>query len=315
VSGAIALVGSGGFTPGLESVDRELLAATGRRRPRVVVLTVVAKAKEREEAKRTAEMGRQHFAALGAEVEPVALATPADADDPANAQAVGEADLVYIVARRSEPVCRSLTGSAVGRAIGVMYDRGGTIAACEGAAVALGEYRLGPRRRIGWPFGARPGLGLLPGVAIVPTYESRPEVLRLPPILRAPRGTLVVGIDRETALLGDGLAWQVQGRGRVTVWRGRRRIRHRDGDILRFDGLHAPVVTGGAPAPDTAVQAAVAPSGKREAGRRPTGANGDSPRAAGEPGDAPRGDTSRAPGARVPVADRDRGREEMFVDS
>src|SRR3972149_6871647 len=38
MKGAIALVGSGEFTPALEAIDRELLAATGRARPRGAVL-------------------------------------------------------------------------------------------------------------------------------------------------------------------------------------------------------------------------------------------------------------------------------------
>lgn len=232
VGGSIALVGSGPFTSALESIDRELLAATGRRRPRVVILAVTMA--DPAEGRRVAEMGRQHFAALGAEVEPVALGPEGEADDPANGQAVGEADLVYLVGSRADDVQAGLAGSAVGLALEEMHRRGGTLAACAAAATALGGLRLGPWARPGWPFRSRAGLGLLPGIAVVPSYDARPEVLRLPPILRAPRGAVVVGIDRETALLGDGLAWQVQGRGRVTVWRGRRRSRHRDGDIVRL---------------------------------------------------------------------------------
>src|SRR3970040_22647 len=38
MKGAIALVGSGEFTSALEAIDRALLAATGRGRPRVAVL-------------------------------------------------------------------------------------------------------------------------------------------------------------------------------------------------------------------------------------------------------------------------------------
>jgi cyanophycinase-like exopeptidase len=233
VSGAIALVGSGEFTPALESIDRELLAATGRRRPRVVIVAVAAG--QAEAAERVAEIGRQHFAALGAEVEPLAIHESTSANDPANAQAVGEADLVYLVGPRSNALCGTLAGSSVGRSMSEMNRRGGAIAGCGAGAIALGAHELGLRRRIGWPFRVRAGLGLVPGVAIMPAYDARPEVLRLPPILRAPRGTLVLGIDRETALLGDGALWQVQGRGRVTVWHGRRRSRHRDGEILRID--------------------------------------------------------------------------------
>ena len=38
MDGLIALVGSGEFTPAMAEVDRELLAATGRDRPRVAIV-------------------------------------------------------------------------------------------------------------------------------------------------------------------------------------------------------------------------------------------------------------------------------------
>ena len=47
-------------------------------------------------------------------------------------------------------------------------------------------------------------------------------------------GALVVGIDEDTAIVGRDGAWQVQGRGRVTVWRGRRRERHGAGSAVSF---------------------------------------------------------------------------------
>jgi cyanophycinase-like exopeptidase len=43
-----------------------------------------------------------------------------------------------------------------------------------------------------------------------------------------------LGIDEETALVGRDGSWQVQGRGRVTVWRGRHRTRYRRGEVFRL---------------------------------------------------------------------------------
>jgi hypothetical protein len=45
---------------------------------------------------------------------------------------------------------------------------------------------------------------------------------------------MVVGIDEDTAAIGHNGAWQVQGKGRVTVWRGRRRERYRRGEAFRL---------------------------------------------------------------------------------
>ena len=44
----------------------------------------------------------------------------------------------------------------------------------------------------------------------------------------------MLGIDEETALVGRDGTWQVHGPGRVTVWRGRRRSRHHEGETIRI---------------------------------------------------------------------------------
>jgi cyanophycinase len=233
VNGAIALVGSGEFTPALESLDRELLAATGRSRPRVAIVPAIPSGNGA--LLRWAEIGRQHFTALGAEVEPVLVRSRADADDPAHAQAVGEADLVYLSGGHADFLCRTLAGSFLESTLWQALERGAVVAGCSAGASVLAAHRYGLRRRLGWPFGWQRGLGLVPGVAVAPDYDARPEVLRVLFILRAPPGTVVVGIDRHTALLGRGDTWQVQGQGRVTIWRGRRRSRHHDGDFIRLE--------------------------------------------------------------------------------
>jgi cyanophycinase-like exopeptidase len=77
-------------------------------------------------------------------------------------------------------------------------------------------------------------LGLVPGIVVMPHYDAIPEALIAPLALAAPGGALVVGIDENTAAVGRDGAWQVQGHGRVTVWRGRRRERHRAGSSVSF---------------------------------------------------------------------------------
>jgi cyanophycinase-like exopeptidase len=79
------------------------------------------------------------------------------------------------------------------------------------------------------------GLGLVPGIAVLPHYDRVPEPVAALLALQAPRGCLVVGLDEDTAMVGRNGAWQVYGRARVTVWRGRRRWRYRAGDVFRFD--------------------------------------------------------------------------------
>lgn len=258
MGGAIALVGSGEFSAAVESIDRELLAATGRRRPRVVILPAMRSGRDDLSFRRWAAMGHEHFTALGAEVEPVHLRSRRDAEDDLNARAVGEADLVYLAGSAADFLCRTLEDSPVARALQETYVRGGVIAGSSAGAVALGQHRLKVRRRLIWPFGVRPALGIVPGIAVFPHYDARPEVLNLLFILRVPRGTVVLGIDRETAIVGDGRNWQVQGSGRVTIWRGRRRTRLRDGEVFRLEPTSRPPRQNGRDAEEDALDEAVA---------------------------------------------------------
>ena len=94
--GPVALVGAGEFLPAMAEFDAGLLAATGRARPRVAILPTASYPDGEEVFTRWAAMGVAHFGELGAEVEPVLVRDRAGADDPAAAQAIGEADLVYL---------------------------------------------------------------------------------------------------------------------------------------------------------------------------------------------------------------------------
>ena len=85
-----------------------------------------------------------------------------------------------------------------------------------------------------WPLRWRDGLGLVPGATVIPHYDAFPEPLAAMFVLQAPRDLATLGIDEETAVIGRDGAWQVQGRGRVTVWRGRSRERYRRGEVFRL---------------------------------------------------------------------------------
>ena len=85
--GPVALVGAGEFLPAMADFDLELLAATGRPRPRVAILPTASYPDGEEVFDRWAAMGVAHFGELGAEVEPVLVRDRADADDAAAAQA------------------------------------------------------------------------------------------------------------------------------------------------------------------------------------------------------------------------------------
>ena len=233
--GPIALVGSGEFLPAMSEIDAALLAATGRRRPRVAILPTASWPDGEDVFRRWASMGVEHFTALGAEVEPVLVRDRFDAEDEAHVQAIGEADLIYLSGGKPGHLTRTLVGSPVGDALLTANRRGATLAGCSAGAMTLGDRHWDfRRRRLFWPVRWHEGLGLVPGVTVIPHYDAFPEPMAAMLVLQAPRGIATLGIDEETALVGRDGSWQVEGIGRVTVWRGRHRQRYRRGDVIRL---------------------------------------------------------------------------------
>ncbi len=218
----------------MSTFDAELLASTGRARPRVVIVPTAAFAAGAEDHVRWAERGIEHFGALGAEVEAIAVLDRSSADDESSAQAIGEADLVYLAGGEPEAMLEALTGSAVWAAIVDAHARGAVIAGCSGGAMALVERVMALRGGLlPWPLRWRDGLAVVEGIAVLPGYDRMPEPLAALLALQAPRGTAVLGLDEGTAIVGRDGSWQVHGPARVTVWRGRRRERLRAGDVFR----------------------------------------------------------------------------------
>ena len=233
--GPVALVGAGEFLPSMSDFDAGLLAATGRARPRVAVVPTASYPDGEAVFQRWASMGVAHFAGLGAEVEPVLVRDRAAADDMAAAQAVGEADLVYLSGGKPSYLLEVLDGTEVGRALAAAHQRGAALVGCSAGAMALAGFSFDFRMRL-MPFPLRWGtaLGFAPGLSVVPHYDAWPEPFSALIAFQAPRGSVVVGIDEDTAVVGRDGGWQVHGASRVTVWRGRRRERFRAGEVFRI---------------------------------------------------------------------------------
>ncbi|MEX2184492.1 MAG: Type 1 glutamine amidotransferase-like domain-containing protein [Chloroflexota bacterium] len=233
--GPVALVGADEFLPAMSALDADLLALTGRSRPRVVILPTASYPDGEDVFQRWASMGVQHFSDLGAEVEPVLVRDRAGADDAAAAQAVGEADLIYLSGGKPGHLLAALHGSEVGRSLMEAHQRGAVLAGCSAGAMALAGHAFDFRVKVlPWPLRWQPGLGFATGVSVVPHYDAWPEPFCALIALQAPRGCAVLGIDEGTAVVGRDGAWQVHGRARVTVWRGRHRDRFRAGEAFRL---------------------------------------------------------------------------------
>jgi len=240
VPGPVALVGAGEFLPQLAEFDRALLRATGRPRPRVVILPTASAIDGESVFRAWADKGVEHFSELGAEVEPVLVRTAEEGHDGGALQAIGEADLIYLSGGHPGHLARVLHGSPLGAALVAANARGAVIAGCSAGAMAIAsrsmDFRALPLLHIPIPFPVKwvAGLALADGLAVIPHYNAWPESLLALLVLQGPRKVAILGIDEDTAAVGRNGVWQVHGKGRVTVWRGRHRERLRAGDAFRL---------------------------------------------------------------------------------
>jgi cyanophycinase-like exopeptidase len=212
--GQVALVGSGEFLEVMVPVDAELLAG----RPQRAVFLPTASAEEGPERVRYwIDLGSAHYRAMGVEPVPLLVLERDDAEDPELAARVAGAGLVYLSGGNPGYLAHTLAGTAVWRAIIGAWRAGAALAGCSAGACALSRI-ADDFRRPGRYSGA--GLAVVPQLVVIPHFDRfedwRPG-LADQMLARTPPDAVLVGIDEETALVGDGDSFTV--RGRKSVWR------------------------------------------------------------------------------------------------
>jgi len=243
--GPVALVGSGEFLGAMEPVDAGLLEG---RPPRAVIIPTAAAREGDARVQYWIDLGRRHYEAIGVEPVPLDVRSRADADDPAVAERVAGAGLVYLSGGDPHHLADTLRASSLWEAVTAAWRAGAALAGCSAGAMALSAGAppdlLARRRSTGHPperdgpARSANGLGLLPGLAVIPHFDQitrwRRGALEWFAAWQPP-GTTLVGIEEETALVGDGAAWVVQGTGTVWVFDGDARRELGAGDTVTLD--------------------------------------------------------------------------------
>jgi len=229
VPGTLALVGSGEYLPVMLDVERALLAGQP---PRYVQIATAAAPEGESSLDRWRRLGQEQADRLGVTAHFLPVFDRASADDPALAEQVTGAGLIYLSGGNPGFLATTLHETAVWRAIVTAWTAGASLAGCSAGAMALTSWIPSIRRPGGRP---TQGLGLLPHLRVIPHFDKMlgwaPDLLTRT-LLHAPDGTTVLGIDEDTALVGGPRQWVVRGRQSVFTLGHGHRVEHPSGEMI-----------------------------------------------------------------------------------
>jgi cyanophycinase len=211
-----ALVGSGEFLPVMTPIDAMLLAA----RSQSVAVIPTASAQDGEATfQKWITMAHSHFRKMDVEVRPIEVHDHDEAMAFRDLHAITSAGFIYLSGGNPGYLAKSLRGTPVWEAISEAVSNGAAIAGCSAGAMAMGALAPVVREPIAE---MGPGLGMIPRVAVIPHFD---KIRRWVPgivdnyLAARPEGVTVVGIDEDTALVGNGETWTVEGKKRVHIIR------------------------------------------------------------------------------------------------
>jgi cyanophycinase len=239
--GRLILVGSGEFTPAMDDLDREILAGFAKPRARVAIVPTASGLEDTSDS--WAELGKTHFAALGAEVVPLMVLRRDDAWERRWIDALRDVDWVYFSGGRPQHAINVLAGTPFWEEVVRRHRSGAVLAGASAGAMMLGEKSYAPDDfdAAGFPqsVSVRDGLGVLGGHFVIPHFDL---LAQFPPeriqmwITAWPPGFRGLGIDEDTAVVEGVDGWTVRGCGRaVTMTSFERQHAHATG--ARLDSM------------------------------------------------------------------------------
>lgn len=216
----MALLGSGEFEPWALVVDRWLMSTSPPGKGRVL-LSPLASAPEGDGVFDSwARMGTQHYTSLGAEVEVLGIKDREDSFRAENVEAVRNCDLVFFSGGNPAHLVRVLRETPVWSALVEALDAGMRFGGCSAGVSMLGMRTVDTAAPAQDGFTSIEALAYFPRVSFGPHWDALDDYrpgLKAKAAAALPKGSLLVGIDEQTAMAGDGVRFRVFGKGGVSV--------------------------------------------------------------------------------------------------
>ncbi len=213
VMAILLLEGGSEFGGRLSEPDLRALELVGGLASPVAILPTAAAPDHND--KRAGDNGVRWFRSLGAtNVESIPVIDSLSADDPARADRVRSARLIYMLGGFPGFLASTLAGSRVWLAALEAYAGGAALGGSSAGAMVLCPHLYDPQAN-----GTVPGLNVLPNSCVLPHHNAFGRNWA-PRLRQALPGVLLIGIDEQTGMLGDPAgSWTVYGAGQVTLYR------------------------------------------------------------------------------------------------
>lgn len=211
--GILLLEGGAEFGGRMSEPDlRAIQIAGGLEVPIAILPTAAAPDQNHERAGRNAIRWFSSLGALHPEVVPVI--DKASANDPALADRIRNARLIYILGGFPSYVAKTLFGSHAWQAALDAYESGAVLGGSSAGAMVLCQHLYDPEQ------GATvPGLNLIPNACVLPHHNGFGKNWA-PRLTQTLANAVLIGIDEQTGMLDDPAgAWTVHGAGQVTLYR------------------------------------------------------------------------------------------------
>ncbi len=242
--GALALVGSGEYLPGMAELEGDLLRSGIERglKNRYVQLPLAAGRESVDRIRYWEELGAAQAERLNSDQIFLPVFSRSDAMREDLAEQIDGAGLIYISGGDPSYLATSLINTPVWEAIERNWRSGSSLAGCSAGAMALsGDI---PNFRKQSALGTQ-GLNLLPTLRTIPHYNKffgwiPDSAAKL--MVRAPEGVSVIGVDEMTAAVAglnpqtsyETLTFEVRGVGRVHLLRGQATHKYVHGELVQL---------------------------------------------------------------------------------
>jgi len=181
------------------------------------------------------DRGREEQAeGLGTQDGYIPLHTREDAFRPDLVEAIKDAALIYFPGGDPHHLALSLHNTPAWEAIESSWRTGSSLGGCSAGAMAFGEEIISIRKSH-----AMAGLKVVPRIQVIPHYDKflgwLPDRIAST-IISANEGTILLGIDEETALVreSENSEWRVWGEKKVHVLKGLPTHSYSAGEVITF---------------------------------------------------------------------------------